>query len=261
MAKKKLKKQIIIKHLKPRPGLTNTKEKVSPAISDAEFEDTPHATLTTPQVRAAYYMAEGRLSVQRIAMDCHVSVVTIYAWYKREDFKAQVQEYKDIIQETFVSRNLIIKANRIAKLETHFADIETVKQERGESPEMQSVPGGKTGLLGREVKYYGKNADVAVTIYEFDSALDKAYRGTLSDIAREVGDIKDTQFTSGPTINGDVTVNQQNNNGSTINIHQVVDEHLTLLRRIAGPTTTVEGGLVPAAPSRTDEIVQGDGKT
>ncbi len=89
--------------------------------------------------------------------------------------------------------NLVIEemrtsAGRVRAKSDRIKRLQQIVKERSEAPEMQEVPGGKTGLLCRDVKAIGAGVNSQIVpVFEVDAAVLTEMRLLEVDIAKELG--------------------------------------------------------------------------
>ena len=80
------------------------------------------------------------------------------------------------------------REKRVAVLNDMHDRMLSVIDERAEDVAMQAVPGGKSGLITKQLKGIGKGEDFQVVeVYEMDTALVRELRATQEQIAKELG--------------------------------------------------------------------------
>lgn len=144
--------------------------------------------LSAKQEAAALLLADDKLSDELIADEVKVDRRTLARWKKIDAFAARVDELLGEIRTSIRQRGISIVENRVRALQDRWDRMKRVIEERGASAEMQSVPGGSTGLLVHNVKSIGggENAE-RVDLYEFDAALLKEMREHEKQAAQELG--------------------------------------------------------------------------
>lgn len=103
-------------------------------------------------------------------------------------------QVKEEFERDALSEGLARRAVRLREKTERHALLKQVIRERADHVEMQSAPGGKTGLLALD--YKGKDADRAV--YKLDAALLKELRDLEREIAIELGQWAERKEVSGP---------------------------------------------------------------
>lgn len=140
---------------------------------------------TARRERAATLMAEGELTVDEIAEQCEVNRCTLYEWKANAEFRARVGELVDEIRAAIRSSGHAVIENRVASQKDRFRRMQQVIAERAKAPEMADVPGGKTGLLCRDIKSIGDGA--TVDVFSVDTGLLKEMRELEKHTAQELG--------------------------------------------------------------------------
>ena len=104
---------------------------------------------TQPRIKAAALVAADALTNEQIAAEVGVTRQTLDNWKTRAEFHARVT---DIIEETrraIVARGIADKQNRIDEYNERWALLRSIRAERRESPLLQGVAGGASGLSKR----------------------------------------------------------------------------------------------------------------
>jgi hypothetical protein len=147
---------------------------------------------------AAQSLAEDVLTDEEIAAKAGVCRKTIHAWKQRPEFAAKVNELADQLGEVAQRHALGRVGRRVQALTDRWERMLRIIKERSESPEMANVPGGKTGLLVRNVKAVGKGDDFQlIELYEVDAALLKELREHEKQVAHELGQWVDRKELTG----------------------------------------------------------------
>lgn len=139
---------------------------------------------TLSKLQAARLIAEGQMADYAIAEKVNVNSVTIGRWKAHPDFRRKVVMYLNEINESVLAMGVANKSVRVGRLNERYNQIQEIVRERGESAEMQNVPGGKTGLLVHDVK---GAAGVAYDVYKVDTALLGEEREIAKQAAVEMG--------------------------------------------------------------------------
>lgn len=85
---------------------------------------------------------------------------------------------------------LAVRLNRVNALEYRWQKIQQVIEERAADPSMAKIPGGKTGLLVRQIKVVGHGAGMRIVPeYVFDAGLMREARAHEEQAAKEVGQL------------------------------------------------------------------------
>lgn len=165
--------------------------KVVNSNRDAEMgvKQTDTFEWTEPALQAAELVAEGRLSDTSIAVKCGFSRSTFYRLKNTRNFRAKVNELVSEIELRIMSRGIARRGQRVKAKNDRWYGLKHIIAERGADPDMQTVPGGKTGLLVRTQKILGKGQDAqVVTEFAVDTGLLAEMRALEKDAAIEKGE-------------------------------------------------------------------------
>lgn len=156
--------------------------------SDIIGRTEPEFKWTPSREKAALLLSEDELTDEEIAEQVDIVRSTLSEWKLRKEFSARVQENIDEIRRRIRSRGIAIIENRVRHLQRRHDLMNQVIAERGDSPEMQAVPGGRTGLLVHNVKAIGSGENAErVDLYEVDTGLLKELREHEQQAAKELG--------------------------------------------------------------------------
>lgn len=148
----------------------------------------PDPDLTNEQARAAQLVADGDFTFPQIAEQIGISRQSLLAWRKRPEFIQRVAEIREDYRQAIRQRGVAILEKRVEAQNDRWRRMQRVIQERAEAPEMENVPGGKTGLMIRRLKMLGtgENATV-VEEFEVDTGLLREIREVEKIAAQELG--------------------------------------------------------------------------
>lgn len=139
-------------------------------------------------VRAARLIADGKKRQEDIAKEVGVNRVTIWRWLDSPAFAAHVDMLVGRYRKAVRMRGLAVVERRVDALNERWNKLHQVIEERAEDPSMQDVPGGKTGLITRNLKGIGKGDDFQVVeVFEADTGLLKEIREHEKQAAIELG--------------------------------------------------------------------------
>jgi hypothetical protein len=148
----------------------------------AAFRWTPQAT------EAAQLVADAELNYPQIAEKVGVTRQTLYNWRTHADFRARVEERIEEYREHVRRRGIAQLERRVDSLNDRWRRMLRVIEDRGQSPDMQEVAGGTTGLLVRTIKGVGSGDDFTlVNQYEVDTGLLRELREHEKQAAQELG--------------------------------------------------------------------------
>jgi len=155
--------------------------------------------LTKKAERAAQMVAEDEVSDEQIANRAGVSRQTLGKWKRHPVFAARVEVILAEYREKIVAEGIANKQNRVDALNDRWYKMGRVIAERATDSAIQDVPGGKTGLVIRQLKQIGAGREAQVVEeYAVDTALLKELRAHEQQAATEVGQWTEKQdVTSG----------------------------------------------------------------
>ncbi|WP_158792441.1 phBC6A51 family helix-turn-helix protein [Granulicella sp. L60] len=130
------------------------------------------------QEQAAQLLAEGRYQYAEIAEKIGIEVRTLYKWRALSTFTERVSQLSSDFQKRSWSLGITRKYYRINCLASVHSKLLTVIEQRAEDPDMQNVPGGKTGLL---VKTFKVSGEMVMAEYAVDTGLIRVNVGISSD--------------------------------------------------------------------------------
>jgi alpha-D-ribose 1-methylphosphonate 5-triphosphate synthase subunit PhnG len=143
---------------------------------------------TKRREQVALLLAEDRFSDVKIGKLAGVSPFTIAKWKQRPDVKARVAELTQIFADKALKEGLAQRDRRVAVLFQYHEKLRQIVDERAADPEMATIPGGKTGLVTRQMKGIGKGKEFRlVEHFVPDTRLVKELRACGEQIARELG--------------------------------------------------------------------------
>ena len=143
---------------------------------------------TAARERAAALLADGELTGEEVADEVGVNRWTLWSWRRQPEFAARVRQITERAAEELERYAIARKVRRMRSYDERWRELQRVIAERAAGPAMQSVPGGKTGLLVRRVKSIGAGVNVReVEEYELDTGLLKELRGLEKQAAVEAG--------------------------------------------------------------------------
>lgn len=153
--------------------------------------------MTPTRLRAAQFVYDDKLTDFEIAKKVRISVRTLEYWKKRPEFKARLAEIRVEYQQSISQRSIFDKAKRMESMARDWEATETIIEERGRDPDMQDVPGGKTGRLTRNLKMIGTGKEAeTVEVYEYDTGLERRRDALRKEAKQEMGeDVKKHELT------------------------------------------------------------------
>lgn len=137
-----------------------------------------------------------------IRLELGIGARTLERWHAVPEFQAEIDRLKREIVEAVKAEGIANRQNRINAhndLDRRFWQIVT---ERAADPLLADVPGGKTGLIVRQLKQVGAGRDAQmVEEYAVDTGLERAIRANMQQAAQELGqwDANDTGGNDGLT--------------------------------------------------------------
>ncbi len=144
-------------------------------------------------------VARGGCFDPEIAVACKASLRTIKAWKIHPEFAARVIEILQREREAIAEEGIVLKKLRLQQYVDQYERMARILNERASDPGMDGVPGGKTGLILRDVKGIGRGDDFqAVNVYSPDTQLLKEMREWMKQAAIEMGQwVEKGDLTSG----------------------------------------------------------------
>lgn len=138
--------------------------------------------------QAAKLVADDTLSNDQIAEHLDINQRTLTRWKQHPDFQARVQSHLDAVRAAIRAEGIALKQNRVDALNTRWEAMQRVIEERGASEEMAEVPGGRTGLIVKQLKSigFGENNTV-VEEFVVDTGLLRELRAHEQQAAQELG--------------------------------------------------------------------------
>jgi hypothetical protein len=150
------------------------------------------------RLKAVQLLAEGVASDEEIGEQISIGRTTLHRWKLHPAFQAKLAEAIAEIEARIFSRGIARRLNRVKALDKRWDKLQQVIKERAASEQMQAVPGGKTGLLVRDVKGVGKGEDFQlVELYAVDTGLLKELREHEKQAAQELGQWTEKQELTG----------------------------------------------------------------
>jgi hypothetical protein len=137
---------------------------------------------------AAQLLAEDERSDAEIGESVGITDRQIRSWKQEPEFVARIAEISRLLGNTVLRRAIARRASRVRALDERWKAMEQIIAERAHAPEMQDVPGGKTGLLVRKIKSVGSGENCQIVQeYETDVGLLKEMREHEKQAAQELG--------------------------------------------------------------------------
>jgi hypothetical protein len=144
--------------------------------------------LTGKQQEAAALLAEDCFTDEKIAEAVGVTRSTLAEWKKIAEFASLVSEVSSTYGQRAIKHGIARKERRLRVLNDIHDGILRVYAERGTSPDLAYIPGGKTGLVTKQRKGIGKGDDFQVVeSYEIDTGSIRELRGIQEQVAEELG--------------------------------------------------------------------------
>jgi hypothetical protein len=138
--------------------------------------------------RAAALIADGELTSEEVADEVGVNRWTLWNWRRHPDFAARVRAITERAAEELERHAIARKLRRMGGYDRRWRALHQIIEERANDPAMQSVPGGRTGLLVRRTKVIGSGENAReLEEYEVDTALLKELRELEKQAAIEAG--------------------------------------------------------------------------
>lgn len=146
------------------------------------------AVLPDLQEQAATLLAEGKRSDSEIAASIGVSRASISRWKRRSEFRARIAALQARINDAVLSTAIASRQARVDALNDRWGRLKQVIEERAADPDMEGVPGGRTGLIVRTYKQVGAGPDATLLPeYSVDTPTLKELRATEQQAAQELG--------------------------------------------------------------------------
>jgi hypothetical protein len=147
--------------------------------------------------QAAQWLADGKLTDEEIARNLAIGRETISRWKRQPEFQAQIKQFTDDAAAELFKESIRNKERRITRFEELITKLDQIIDERAE--DLKDAPGGKSGLLVRQVKSIGSgDRSKEVEEYAIDVGLLKEYREYCKQIAIELGEWAERREHSGP---------------------------------------------------------------
>ncbi|HPT26292.1 MAG TPA: hypothetical protein PLZ95_07715 [Bryobacteraceae bacterium] len=153
---------------------------------------------------AALLVAQGSLTEEEAAAKIGVHRVTLAKWKRRPEFVAMVRDYQRARVDKEIQAGIGERTQRVSALHDRWIRMKRVIEERAADPEMQKIPGGKTGLLCKTLKSTKHHG--LVPEYRVDVGLLKEMREHERHAAIELGQWTDKP--EGGEDRGDLTIEE-----------------------------------------------------
>jgi hypothetical protein len=144
---------------------------------------------TQARETAASLVADDILSDIEIASKAGVGKATLERWKKVPLFYARVLDIREALRKTAAAgalqHGVANCRERMMCLNEQWNRLQRVVSERAKAPDMQNIPGGRTGLLVRRVRSIG--GDETVDEYAVDTGLLHEIREYAKQAAQEMG--------------------------------------------------------------------------
>lgn len=149
---------------------------------------------------AARLLAEDALSDRAIAAKVGCSRAQMSEWKLVPEFSAKIKAIVAELGERSLRYAIARRHRRVGKLDRLLKRVESVIRERSEDPDMQTIPGGKTGLVViKECKTIGEGENRSMFIeVAFDAALVKEARELMKEASIETGQRTEKRELTGP---------------------------------------------------------------
>lgn len=143
-----------------------------------------------------------------IAQSLGISTQSVWKWTRKPEFAAAVEAETERIRADIRAQGIAAKQNRIDAYNDRWQKMQTVITERGLAPDMQQVPGGKTGMILRTYKQVGSGRDAElVEEFSVDTSTLAEMRATEKQAAQEMRQWdEDSSDGDSGTIRGPVTI-------------------------------------------------------
>jgi hypothetical protein len=143
---------------------------------------------TDARLLAAQRVADGRQTDEEIAAEAGVHRKTLHLWKHRPEFAARVAELTAALEAAVLKTGIADRRRRVEAMNRRWEGMQRVIDERAADPDMQSVPGGSTGLLAHDVKIIGAGDSAEkVDVYEVDTGLLRELREVEKQAAQDLG--------------------------------------------------------------------------
>lgn len=179
--------------------------------------------LTSRKEQAALLVARDEKTDEMISAEVGIGRATLKRWKQESRFAQRVEEHRTTWREQVTQTGIAVMEQRVATLNDLHARMLTVIAERAQSPEMQDVPGGTTGLLVHQMKAIGTGQNqTVIDEYVFDAALVREIRAHQEQVAKELGQWVDRRENM-----HDVTVRQRPD------LSRLSDDELAIIEQLA----------------------------
>lgn len=119
--------------------------------------------------------------------------------FQSEEIQNRVAELRAEIGAKLIDATVRDVNARIERLQRRCDAMDTIVRERGESAEMQDIPGGRTGFVTLKFKLLGRGEDAKVIReHAVDGELLREMRAHEEQAARELGQYAEKHEISGP---------------------------------------------------------------
>lgn len=154
---------------------------------------------TKQRLTAAMLVAQDDLTDEQISARLGIARRTLDYWKVTPSFMERVQDNVAKIDERILSIGIAQKSKRVEAKHQRWMLMQQVIRERSEDPSVADVPGGKTGLVIRQLKSIGMGRNNQ-TVEEFvvDTGLLSELRAHEKEAAQELG-----QWTEKRELSGD----------------------------------------------------------
>jgi hypothetical protein len=147
---------------------------------------------------AADLIAEGGLSVDRVAERVGVTRWTLWAWRQRPEFCRLVAERREYYQTEALSHGVALRHRRVAAYNRIWDRLHRVIEQRAAGAD-PNVPGADTGLLVSRQRGLGQGDNFrVVTEHEVDVGLLRELRALGELAAKELGQWQEPHSATGP---------------------------------------------------------------
>lgn len=138
--------------------------------------------------RVAAMLADGRYSAPEIAAECQISEKTVDRIKKQPQFQRFIDKTLAETERRILQRGIASRLRRVEAMNDRWNRLRQLIDERAADPAVTQVPGGRTGLLVREVKSVGAGENnTLVEEFAVDTGLLRELRELERQAAQELG--------------------------------------------------------------------------